>query len=49
MAEFNDGQVVSPPNYLEEAVGFMINLTVPWRGMLRDIRESSQSSLVGTP
>ncbi|CAE7870466.1 unnamed protein product, partial [Symbiodinium microadriaticum] len=28
---FNDGQVVSPPNYLEEAVGFMINLTVTSR------------------
>ena len=30
-AEFNDGQLVSPPEYLEEAVGFMINLTAPWR------------------
>eukprot|EP00439_Symbiodinium_sp_Y106_P011970 s5921_g1.t2 len=28
---FNDGQLVSPPNYLEEAVGFMINLTVTSR------------------
>ncbi|OLP79645.1 hypothetical protein AK812_SmicGene40045 [Symbiodinium microadriaticum] len=42
LGQFNDGQVVSPPNYLEEAVGFMINLTVTSRWGL------SKSELVGS-